>query len=186
MIFFLLLDISSISTISQSSSRLVSRVDLSQSLLDSHSAIRSNDRFAISQEVSAIEKTINSLVLCEANISEHVKTNIVYQCMKRASLGNKDILSKSTANKLRMLLLIHELDKYMHLPSTTKHMQDKLILLGIIDLPSCDLNSNEKVEVKCCVETMLREMIHDTMLKWVFYYIKKINLMYIKFYNNIS
>lgn len=166
MAFFFFLDISSISTISQSSSRLISRVDLSQSLLDNHSgAVRSNDRFAISQEASAIEKTISSLALCETNISEHVKTNIVYQCMKRASLDNKDILSKSTANKLRMLLLIHELDKYMHLPSTTKHIQDKLILLGIIDLPSCDLNSNEKLEVKCCIETMLREIIRDMMLK---------------------
>lgn len=142
-------------------------MDSSQSLLDNHSGVvRSNDvRFTISQETSVIEKTINSLVLCKANISEHVKTNIIYQCLKKASLSNKDDLSKSTTNKLRILLLIHELDKYMHLPSSTKHMQEKLILLGIIDLPLCDLNSDEKLEVKCCIETMLREMIHDMMLK---------------------
>lgn len=160
------LDISSISAISQSSGRLISKVDSSQSLLDNHSsAVRSNDRFAITHETSAIEKTINSLVLCEENISEHIKTNIVYQCLKKASSSNKDVLSKSTASKLQILLLIHELDKYMHLPSTMKHMQDKLMLLGIIDLPPCDLNPDEKLEVKCCVETMLREMIHDMMLR---------------------
>ncbi|XP_077275732.1 uncharacterized protein LOC143904731 [Temnothorax americanus] len=159
-------DISSISAISQSSGRLIGRVDLSQSLLDHSSATRGNDRIAITQETSAIEKTISSLVLCEENISEHVKTNIVHQCTKKASLSNNDVLSKSTASKLRMLLLIHELDKYMHLPSTTKHMQDKLMLLGIIDLSPCDLNPDEKLEVKCCIETMLREEIHDMMLKY--------------------
>lgn len=166
LVFFL--DISSISTISQSSGRLISRIDSSQSLLDNHSSvIRGNDRFAVTHEPSVIEKTINSLVSCEENISEHVKTNIVYQCLKKAASSNKDVLSKSTANKLRILLLIHELDKYMHLPSTMKHMQDKLMLLGIIDLPPCDLNPDEKLEVKCCIETMLREMIHDMMLRYL-------------------
>lgn len=141
-------------------------MDSSQSLLDNYSsAIRSNCRFTITQETNTIEKTINSLVLCEENISEHIKTNIVYQCMKKASLNHKDVLSKSTASKLRILLLIHELNKYMHLPSTSKHMQDKLMLLGIIDLPPCVLNPDEKLEVKCCIETMLREIIHDMILR---------------------
>lgn len=162
---YFFLGISSISTISQSSSRLISKVD-SSFLLDNYSsAVRSNDRLAISQETSAIEKVISSLVLCEENISEHIKTNTVYQCIKKASLSDKDVLSKSTASKLRTLLLIHDLDKYMHLPSTTKHMQDKLMLLGIVDLPQCDLNPDERLEVKCCIETMLREMIHDVMLR---------------------
>ncbi|XP_011705420.1 PREDICTED: uncharacterized protein LOC105460626 [Wasmannia auropunctata] len=160
-------DISSISAISQSSSRLISRINSSQSLLDNQSsATRNNDRFTINQETNAIEKTINSLILCEESINEHVKSNIIYQCLKEASLNHKAVLSNSTARKLRILLLIHELDKYMHLPSTMKHMQDKLILLGIIDLPSCDLNSDEKLEVKCCIETMLREVIHDMILRY--------------------
>lgn len=142
-------------------------MDSLQSLLDNYSnAVRSNNRFAITRETSAIEKTINSLTLCEENISEHVKINIMYQCMKEASLNHKDILSKNTANKLQLMLSIYQLDKYMHLPSTTKHMQDKLMLLGIIDLPSCDLNLDEKLEVKCCIETMLRETIHHMMLRY--------------------
>lgn len=166
MVFFIYLDISSISAISQSSSRLISRVDSSQSLLDNHSStVRSSDRLAITQETNAIEKTINYLILCEENINEHIKTNIVYQCLKKASLNHKDVLSRSTASKLRILLLIHELDKYMHLPSTSEHMQDKLMLLGIIDLPPCILNLDEKLEVKCCIETMLREIIHDMILR---------------------
>ncbi|XP_011068784.1 PREDICTED: uncharacterized protein LOC105154755 isoform X2 [Acromyrmex echinatior] len=160
-------DISSISAISQSSGRLIDRVNSLQSLLDNYSStIRSNNKFVITQEITAIEKTIKLLVLCEESISEHVKINIIYQCIKKASLNPKDIFSKSTASKLQMLLSIHELDKYMHLPSTTKYMQDKLILLGICDLPSCHLNSDEKLEVKCCIETMLREIIHDTILKY--------------------
>ncbi|XP_011867363.1 PREDICTED: uncharacterized protein LOC105561733 [Vollenhovia emeryi] len=160
-------DISGISTISQFSGRLFSVMESSQSLLDSYSsAVRNHDRVAIARETGAIEKALNSLVLCEENISEHVKINIVYQCTKKVSLNKGNILSKSTASKLQNLLLIHELDKYMHLSSTTKHMQNKLVLLGIMDLPSADLNPDEKLEVKCCVETMLREMLHDTVLKY--------------------
>ncbi|KYQ51767.1 hypothetical protein ALC60_09128 [Trachymyrmex zeteki] len=158
-------DISSISAISQSSGRLIDRVNLSQSLLDNYSSV-SNNKFVITQETTAIEKTIKLLISCEESISEHVKINIIYQCIKKASLNPKDVLSKSTASKLRMLLSIHELDKCMHLPSTTKYMQDKLILLGICDLPSCHLNYDEKLEVKCCIETMLRETIHDTILRY--------------------
>ncbi|KYN04743.1 hypothetical protein ALC62_04379 [Cyphomyrmex costatus] len=138
-------DISSISAISQSSN---------------------NNKFVIIQETNGIEKTIKSLALCEKSINERVKINIIYQCIKKASLNLKNVLSKNTASKLQTLLLIHELDKYMYLPSTTKHMQDKLVLLGICDLPSCDLNSDEKLEVKCCIETMLREIIYDMILRY--------------------
>ncbi|EFN70078.1 hypothetical protein EAG_07473 [Camponotus floridanus] len=109
---------------------------------------------------------MKSFSLCEKNINEHRKANIVYQCVKEASLNHQDVLSKSTANKLRVLLLNHELDKYMHLPSSIKHMQDELMLLGIIDLPSSDLNPDEKLEIKCCIETMLREKIHDMILRY--------------------
>ncbi|KAL0109290.1 hypothetical protein PUN28_014405 [Cardiocondyla obscurior] len=159
-------DISSIPANSHSSSRLIGRVDLSHSFLESHSsAIKNSTRTAISQETSIIEKTISSLVLCEKNISEHIKANIVYQCIKKASLNDKDILSKSTVSKLQTLLLLHKLDKYMHL-SSSNHMQDKLVLLGIVNLPSCDLNADEKLEIKCCIETILREMIHDMIIKY--------------------
>ncbi|XP_050461050.1 uncharacterized protein LOC126856522 [Cataglyphis hispanica] len=161
-------DISSISTISHSSSRFIDRVDSSQCLLDNNSSIikNSNDKFAIIQETNAIEKAMKSFSLCEKNMNEHRKANIVYQCVKEASLNHKDILSKSIASKLRILLLNHELDKYMHFPSSIKHMQDELMLLGIIDLPSSDLNPDEKLEIKCCVETMLREKIHDMILRY--------------------
>ncbi|KAL0109288.1 hypothetical protein PUN28_014405 [Cardiocondyla obscurior] len=53
----------------------------------------------------------------------------------------------------------------MHL-SSSNHMQDKLVLLGIVNLPSCDLNADEKLEIKCCIETILREMIHDMIIKY--------------------
>lgn len=117
------------------------------------------------QDTNEIEKAMKSFSLCEKNINEHRKANIAYQCVKEASLNHKDVLSKNTANKLQVLLLNHELDKYMHLPSSMKHMQDELMLLGIIDLPSSDLTPDEKLEIKCCVETMLREKIHNMMLR---------------------
>lgn len=161
-------DISSISTISHSSSRFIGRVDSSQCLLDNNSGIMksSHDKLAIIQETNAIEETIKSFSVCEKSMNEHRKASIVYQCLKEVSLNHKDVLSKSIVNKLRVLLLNHELDKYIHLPSSMKHMQDQLMLLGIIDLPLSDLNPDEKLEIKCCVETMLREKVHDMILKY--------------------
>lgn len=142
-------------------------MDSLQCLLGNDSSIikSSNDKLAITQETDAIEKTMKSFSLCERNMNEHRKANIVYQCVKEVSLNHKDVLSKSTASKLRVLLLNHELDKYMHLPSSMKHMQDELMLLGIIDLPPSNLNSDEKLEIKCCVETMLREKMHSMILR---------------------
>jgi len=150
--------------ISHCSGKLIGRIDSAQSLLDNHSGIiGTGNKFATNHETNAIEKAMKSLVLCEENISKHIKTNIIYQCVEEASLNYKDILSDSTAGKLRTLLLIHELDKYMHLPSSTK--QNELTLLGIIDVPPSDLTPNEKLDVKCCIETMLREKIHEMLLR---------------------
>lgn len=112
-----------------------------------------------------METLIKSLALCEENMCEYMKVNIVHQCLKEASMNYKNILSDSTAAKLEALLLTHELNKYMHLPSSSKYMQDNLILLGINDLPISDLSFDEKLEIKCCVETMLREKLHDILLR---------------------
>lgn len=158
----LLLDISSISAISSSSNRLFGRGNSLLSSLDHSSVIKgSNNKPTTNQETNANDKAVKSLVLCEESIHEHIKANIVYQCVKEASLNQNNILSKSIASKLQALLSIHELDKYMHLPSSTKHVQDDLMLLGIINLPVFDLTLDEKSDVRCCVETMLREKIHD-------------------------
>lgn len=163
---FFFLDISSISTCSQSS-RFIDRMESTESLLfDNYSSIAKNsNKFATNQNTNLNEKLMNSLVLCEKNVSEYIKVNIVYQCVKEASFNHKNILCKSTVDKLANLLLLNKLDKYMHLCLLTKHMQDEMKLLGIIDLPSSDLSSDEKLDVKCCVETLLRERIHNMILK---------------------
>ncbi|EFN84293.1 hypothetical protein EAI_10082, partial [Harpegnathos saltator] len=98
---------------------------------------------------------------------EYMKATIVYQCIKEACLNHKSTLSESTVTKLKALLLTHELDKYMHLASSpsSQHMQDDLTLLGINNLPFSDLSFDEKLEIKCCLETILREKIHDMILR---------------------
>ncbi|XP_014470823.1 PREDICTED: uncharacterized protein LOC106742419 isoform X2 [Dinoponera quadriceps] len=162
-----LLDISSISAISQSSSRFVDRMDMSQSLLEyNFSAIKSSNKPATAHGLNSAETLMKSLTLCEENTCEYMKANIIYQCMKEACLDHKSVLSKNAVTKLKALLLTHELDKYMHLPSSPEHAQDNLTLLGINDLPLSDLSFDEKLEIKCCVETMLREKIHDMILRY--------------------
>lgn len=159
-------DISSISTISQSSGRFTGSMNLSQNLLEFHSStIKNSNKPATIHGENQMETLMKSLTLCEENICEYIKANVVLQCLKEACLNCKDILSDSIVTKLKALLLTHELDKYMHLPSSSKHMQDNLMLLGIEDLPLSDLSFDEKFEVKCCVEMILREKIHDTILR---------------------
>lgn len=158
-------DISGISTISPSSSR----IDYSQSSLDHYSnAIQNTTRF-INQGTNPADRVVKSLTTSEENMSRYIKANIVYQCVKEVSLNRENVLSESTANKLRALILIHELDKYMHLPSSRGNStDDQLTLLGIMDLPSSDLDFSEKLDIKCYVETMLREKIHNMILRQVF------------------
>lgn len=141
-------------------------MDLSQSLLDHHSsAIKNSNKPATTHEINSMETMMKSLTLCEENMCEYMKANMVYQCIKEACFNHKNILSKNTVTKLKEFLLTHELDKYIHLPFSPKHMQDNLTLLGIDNLPSSDLTFDEKLEIKCCVEIMLREKIHDMILR---------------------
>lgn len=137
------------------------------SVLDQHcSTIKNSNKFATATGTTPVEKVMKSLITYKESMGEHIKANIVHQCMREAALNQRGILSKSTASKLKASLLTHELDKYMHLPSSSEHVQDQLILLGINDLPLSDLSPDEKLQVKCCIETMLRERIHAMILSY--------------------
>ncbi|KOC70648.1 hypothetical protein WH47_03664 [Habropoda laboriosa] len=54
----------------------------------------------------------------------------------------------------------------MHLPSTLKNVQEESSILGITDLPKYDLSYEEMLDTKCYVESLLREKIHNFILRY--------------------
>nr|XP_003707062.1 PREDICTED: uncharacterized protein LOC100883490 [Megachile rotundata] len=163
-------DITSISRVSRSNcSRIIGRVDSLQSLFEQQCSFTHNaSRNAINphQGINHLEKTIKSLISCEESISDHIKNKIILECIKEASMNKKETLSEDVVIKLKGLLLIHDVNKYMHLSSVSKDMQEELNVLGITDLPTYNFSYEEMLDIKCYVETLLREKIHDYILRY--------------------
>nr|XP_034185834.1 uncharacterized protein LOC117606912 [Osmia lignaria] len=163
-------DIQSISRISRSnSSRIIGRVDSLQSLFEQQCSLTHNaSRNTINSTYGSnhIEKTVKCLTSCEESIGEHVKSKIILECIKEASTNEKKTLSEDVVTKLKGLLLIHKLNKYMHLPSTLKDLQEELSILGITDLPKYNFSCEEILDIKCYVETLLRDRIHEIILRY--------------------
>lgn len=132
------------------------------SLIHNASKIGTNQN----QESNHLQKAAKCLTLCEESIGDHIKSKVILKCIQDATTNTKETLSKDVVSKLKGLLLMHEVDKYMHLPSTSKKKQEKLTVLGITDLPEYDLSYEEKLDVKCSIEASLREKIHDFILRF--------------------
>ncbi|KAK1132378.1 hypothetical protein K0M31_016486 [Melipona bicolor] len=156
-----ILDISRISRLN--CSRIFGRVDSLQNLFEQQCNLSYNTNI---QESNHLEKTIKCLASCEDSIAEHVKNKLILECIKEALINVKGTLSDDVVVKLKRLLLIHELTIYMHLPSTSKNMQEELNILGITDLPKYDFSYEEISDIKCYVETLLREKIHELILRY--------------------
>nr|XP_031825924.1 uncharacterized protein LOC116424108 isoform X1 [Nomia melanderi] len=163
-------DISSISRISRvNCSRIMGRLDsLQNSSVQQHSLIHNASKAVTNQnqESNHLQKAAKRLTLCEESIGDHIKSKMILKCIQDATMNTKETLSKNVVSKLKGLLLMHEVDKYMHLPSRSKKKQEKLTVLGITDLPEYDLTHEEKLDVKCYVEALLREKIHDFILSY--------------------
>ncbi|XP_054015244.1 uncharacterized protein LOC128896088 [Hylaeus anthracinus] len=163
-------DIHSISRISRvSCSRLMGRADSLRNIFERQCSFTRNSSRNITnlnQGTNYLQKIIRCFNQCEESISEHVKSKIILECIKEAALNVKGILSENVVNKLKGLLLIHECNKYMHMPSTSNNLHEKLTVLGIRDLPNYVLSYEEIINVKCYTETLLREKIHSFILRY--------------------
>ncbi|XP_043255624.1 uncharacterized protein LOC122399196 [Colletes gigas] len=162
-------DIHSISRISRvNCSRLMGKIDSLQNLSEQQCSFTwnsSRNTLSHNQGSNHLQKIAKCLTQCEESIGEHVKSKIILECIKEASLNIKGTLCENVVSKLKGLLLIHELNKYMYMPSILKNLQESIIL-GITDLPKYTLSCEEVIDVKCYVETLLRERIHSFILRY--------------------
>ncbi|KAG7205365.1 hypothetical protein KM043_007365 [Ampulex compressa] len=163
-------DISSISRISRSNnSRFITTTDSLHNLLEYQSNITHNaSKISTTSNSgnSCLEKAYKSLSLCEDSTADYVKNKMIVDCIKEASSNAGKRLSENVVAKLKGLLVLHEMDKYMHFPPTVKHTQEELTVLGITDLPKYELGYEERLDIKCCVESILREKIHKFILRY--------------------
>lgn len=97
----------------------------------------------------------------EESICNYAKLKLIHLCLESITQDQNSSLSKSTAEKLRKLLAIHEVKKLIHLPNYSKNSKDELTLLGILELPEHKLTYEEQMEIKSCLETKLREKVHN-------------------------
>ena len=163
-------DLQNISRISRlNCSRMMGRVDSLQNLYEPQHSFTSNASRNVTnsnQGTVQTQKAVKYLTLCEESIGEYAKSKIILDCLKEASLNAKRSLSAGVVTKLQGLLQIHEVNKYMHLPSNSKNAQEESMVLGITDLPKYDFTYEETLSIKCCVETILREKIQKFLLRY--------------------
>lgn len=97
----------------------------------------------------------------EESTCNYAKYKLIYQSLEDLCQNQNSSLKKNTVEKLKKLLAIHEVKKYIHLPNYSKSSKDELSLLGILELPEQKFTYEEQLEIKSCLETKLREKMHN-------------------------
>ncbi|XP_076246801.1 uncharacterized protein LOC143186869 [Calliopsis andreniformis] len=154
------------------SNQIIGRAESMPNLLEQQSCFSHSTSKNVThpnQDYNHLQKAVKYLTLCEESIGEFAKNEIVLDCLKEVSLNKKGTLSEGVTNKLRGLLSIHELNKYMRLslPATSLgNVQEESSVLGITDFPKYDFTHEEVLDIRCYVETLLREKIHEFVLRY--------------------
>lgn len=109
-------------------------------------------------ESSKVNKALNS---CEESTCDYAKLKLIYQCLEEMISSNNNAIERNTMKKLKELITIHEVKKYLHLPNNSKDLKEELTLLGIIDLPQYEFSYQEQLSIKSCLEAKIREKVHS-------------------------
>lgn len=162
-------DISTISRISRCS-QLMGRLDsmLLSNELDHHSSFIQNSKGTTStdQDIDDLKEITKLFTSCQNSISEYAKAKLILECTEEVCLNKNSTLSEETIKKLKGLLQSYEINKIKDLSITFKHTLQDLTILGIQDFPEYKLSYEEKLNIKACVEALMREKVHDFIIKY--------------------
>lgn len=165
-------DISTISQVSRSNfPQIMGRIDsaLVSSKFDRQSSfIQNSSKGSVSadQDSNPLTKIIKSFTACQNSISEYARARLIFECIEEVCLNKNNVLPEETVKKLRGLLQLHEINKIKNCSLKSKHISQDLSILGIIDYPEYKLSYEEKLNIKACVETLIREKIHDFLVRY--------------------
>lgn len=109
----------------------------------------------------SIDKTLNDIGKCEETMCELAHLKLIYECLEYLTTDNSTILSIELRQKLQRIITAHSIDKYYKLPSSTKDCDDKLTILGILNIPKPELNHEEKKIIKTKLEEELLKRINS-------------------------
>ncbi|XP_011494699.1 PREDICTED: uncharacterized protein LOC105359740 [Ceratosolen solmsi marchali] len=112
------------------------------------------------RKVSELKKVNKALNSCEESTCDYAKLKLIYECLKEIIISSNSLIENNLISKLKELIRIHEIKKFLYLPNNSKELKEELTLLGIIDLPNCEFNYEEQLAIKSCLETKIRERIH--------------------------
>ncbi|XP_012272792.1 uncharacterized protein LOC105695626 [Orussus abietinus] len=157
-------DISGVSRIS-SSTRVIGKSELACS--SEYSVRESNKRivnpFLINVDA---DKVVEAFRSCEDSICEYARFKIILDCVKQVSRNVDNGLSEETAQKLKRLLIAYESKKFLQLPAISIESLEELTILGITDLPKITFSYEEKMDIKSCAASIIRNRIHRFLLNY--------------------
>lgn len=167
---FYISGISNISRISKAGSSFYNKLDFSNNsesslLLDTRSYISNGQKNDLRKN-SETNKVLRGLHSCEESTCNYAKLKFIHECLEQLTQDQSCPLEKNTIQKLKKLLVVHEVKKYKNLPSS-KVPEEEMSLLGIINLPKCEFNYEERLEIKSCLENRLREKMHSFITLYV-------------------
>lgn len=146
---------SNISRISKSNNSLY-RVE-SSSNLDFRSSFQKND----SKKYADTLQVNKNLGLCEDSTCEYAKLLQVEKCLQEIAFSKGSKLNFQLQQKLKTLLMVHDIKKFTHLENESKDVTEELTLLGLIDIEKPVFTFDEQALIKKCLESKLRDKLNS-------------------------
>ncbi|XP_011309229.1 uncharacterized protein [Fopius arisanus] len=110
------------------------------------------------------EKLINDVTECEETITEAARVRLIQECLEEVA-NDADALPPETSSKLRHILQVQSVDKYLRIAVNIAD-GSQTQLLGITDVSRPELSFDEKKMVKAEVETRIQEKCQRFITKY--------------------
>lgn len=100
-----------------------------------------------------------SLGLCEESTCEYAKLLQVEKCLQDLATSKDSKLNIELQQKLKKLLMVHEVKKFSHIPNDSRDVTEELTLLGLTDIEKPEFTLDEQTLIKRCLESKLRDKL---------------------------
>lgn len=121
----------------------------------------------------SLEKISNDLAKCEDTICQKAILQLIFECVESVSAVEEKkeyymTMTPELLNKLRQAILTNNIEKYLKLPSLKdRQNDDKLTILGIINIQVLEFSRDEKKIIKSAVESQLLNKIHSFLMRYI-------------------
>ncbi|KAJ8680249.1 hypothetical protein QAD02_016036 [Eretmocerus hayati] len=153
--------ISNISRISKTNYSVQYKYDSTCNTSGIYRDVTEGHKCADPRKVSESAKVSRILATTDESTCNYAILKFIYQCLEDVISENTKAIRPETMEKLKELLVVNKISKYLHLPNNAKESKEELTVLGIIDLPKHAFTYEELLIIRSCLEAKLRERIHS-------------------------